>query len=335
MKILHFGSVAKNKASGLSFSIPNLIKSQNSYKNKEVAFLFNTKIKKNISRTELKKYNIIVLHSYFIPLYLRVLMIVPRKTKIIICPRGAFSQQNKFVTKKHIYTFFYFSIIKLRKLNVSIHFLTEGERNRSRFRCNNDFILGNTIQIKNETEKINELGSKFYNGNIVYIGRFSSHIKGLDLLFELILENKELLEANNIRFDFYGPNSPDKELFMKLVNENNLSIIRFFEGVFNDEKNSVMRKAKFHILNSRSEGFPMSVLESSSFYTPQLLSGGTNLKETMINRNFGLAMDEDVFEKIISLSFIEYKEMALQAYNFALDHSLDNIGEKSLIYYFK
>ena len=50
MRILHFGSVSEKKASGLSFSIPNLIKSQNYDKKEEIAFLYNTKDGVSISK---------------------------------------------------------------------------------------------------------------------------------------------------------------------------------------------------------------------------------------------------------------------------------------------
>lgn len=327
MRILHFGSVVENKASGLSFSIPNLIKSQNYDKKEEVAFLFNTKDGVLINMSELSQYNIIVLHSFFILGYIKIILKIPRGVKVIICPRGAFSKSNKYVLKKYIYSFLYFSILKLKRLNYSIHFLTNLEMERSRFRSKNDFVIGNCINIgPSKIEKDELLKDKFYKKNIVYIGRFSKSIKGLDLLFDLISENKSIIQSNDIIFDFYGPDSEDKHFLMEFVNKHVISNVFFHDEVYGDAKIKILSESSFHILNSRSEGFPMSVLESSMYYTPQLLSIGTNLQEEMIKENFGIPIDSSMFRKIVNLSFKEYEKMALNARNFAEKHSFAEIG---------
>lgn len=335
MKILHFGSIYPNKASGLSFSIPNLIHAQNTDKNFPIAYLYNTKNSINLKNIELNQYSVIVLHSFFIPGYLKLMIKVPKNLKIIICPRGAFSISNKYGLKKKIYTILYFLILKIRNLNYSIHFLTENEKNKSRFSSNEDFVVGNSIEIQQSAVDIDFLRRKFDNKKIVYMGRFDSKIKGLDLLLMQIIENKEIIKSSGFEFHMYGPDSKDKKGLQSISYNNNLDMVHFHDAIFESEKQEVLNAATFHLLNSRSEGFPMTVLESTKFFTPQLLSKGTNLQETMIKENFGFSVDYKVFENLINLSFEEYKILAINARKFAARHSFKEIGNETNKKYFQ
>lgn len=334
MKILHFGPVTESKSAGLSFSIPNLIKSQNYATKSEVAFLYNTENGVKARTLELAQYQIIVLHGYFFLSYFKVLIKMPRNVKLIICPRGSFSKSNKYDLKKHLYSLIYFSIIKIRGLNYSFHFLTKDEMRRSRYKTKNDFVIGNSIDISVSDVFYNELlKCKFKNKNIVYLGRFDNQMKGLDLLFSFILENKKTIEKNNIKFNFYGPSTQDKDRLIYFVKKHKIVNVEFHDEVYGDMKKRIFKKATFHILASRSEGFPMSVLESSSLYTPQLLSKGTNLQGAMILNRFGFPFNDQMLEKIIDLTFDEYKTIAVNARLFAEKHSYKAIGIKTKEFY--
>lgn len=335
MKILHFGSIYPNKASGLSFSIPNLIHAQNTDKSSPIAYLYNTKNSINFKNIELNQYSVIVLHSFFIPGYLKLIFKIPKNIKIIICPRGAFSISNNYGLKKKIYSVLYFLILKIRNLNYSIHFLTENERIKSRFRSKGDFVVGNSIEIQTSAVDVDFLRRKFDNKKIVYVGRFDSKIKGLDLLLLQIIDNKEIIKSAGFELHMYGPDSNDKKGLQSMSNKNNLDMVHFHDTIFESEKKDVLDSAFFHILNSRSEGFPMTVLESTKYFTPQLLSKGTNLQQTMIMENFGFSVDYHVFENLKNLSFEEYKTMAINARNFAMRHSFKEIGNETNKKYFQ
>ncbi len=329
MKTLHFASVFENKASGLSFSVPNLIASQNIGKISCQAFLYNTVNPVKISSKELNRYDVIVFHSFFIVSYLQLLIKFPKRKKLVICPRGAFSLSNRYSLKKHLYSALYFGLINTKKIDYRIHFLTENEKKRSRFHSKNDFVIGNSIDLKNIKMDDNILMEKFKNRRIVYIGRFSIHIKGLDLLSNFIIENKDDIEAYNLEFHFYGPSSSEKNELKSMFIENNLKCVHFHGPIFGREKEEVLSSASFHILNSRSEGFPMSVLEAAKFFTPQLLSTGTNIEQTMVDENFGFSVNKEMFNKINNLSFEEYKTLAMNARGFAERHSFKNIGDQT------
>lgn len=329
MKILHIGSVYKNKASGLSFSIPNLIKAQN-FKDGN-AELFNLSEDNKITKSLLSKYRTIAIHSYFSIKHLEILLKFPENTSLIICPRGAFSKSNHYSLKKKVYSFVYFKILKWKRINYKFHFLTQNEKNRSRFSTNNDFVIGNCIKIEELVEPNYEV--KFNNKKIVYIGRFSLHIKGLDLLMELLIQNKSKIDKSGFTFDFYGPDSPDKQHLQKLIEQKGIKFVSFFPPIFNKEKEEIMHNASFHILNSRSEGFPVSVLESLSLGTPQLLSQGTNLLEDLIDDSFGYEVNAEMFNKLISLNLNSYIELCNNSYNYAKRFDLEVVGKQSLIEY--
>src|SRR5690606_5204501 len=112
---------------------------------------------------------------------------------------------------------------KLRKVNYSIHFLTENERIRSRYNSGHDFVLGNCIEIENSASSFNEkhLLMKFQSKNIVFVGRFGNHIKGLDILFQFFLKNKSEISSSGFTFSFYGPESNDKLKLREFSYKNN------------------------------------------------------------------------------------------------------------------
>lgn len=330
MKILQYAGIYKNRASGLSFSIPNLIKGLD--QNDVTVNLYNLAVKDN--QLNQKDYDIIVLNSFFILKYFVVLLKVKSNQKIIICPRGAFSKSNRYDLKKNIYSFIYFSILRIKKTNYRIHFLTNNEKLRSRFRTVNDFVIGNSIEVDNKIKVSKEvIENRFQNKEIVYIGRFSNHIKGLDLLFDFLIENKVVLEQNKLIFKFYGPKSNDKIKLKSIAVKNELKNVFFYDEVYGECKSKVLESAYFHILNSRSEGFPMSVLESTLYSVPQILSVGTNLTDDLIKYQFGFVADSDSLRKVISLDLGTYQSLCLNAKEYALSHDIKVIGTKTLKIY--
>ncbi|MFV0216086.1 glycosyltransferase [Empedobacter falsenii] len=335
MKILHIATVHENKSSGLSFSVPNLIAAQNSIENNSI--LFNLKNSKKINYNDIMNYDIIVLHSFFKIEHLKILLKLSQQQKLVICPRGAFSKSNFYNLKKKLYSIIYFLILKFKKNHYTFHFLTENEKNRSRFRALNEIVIGNSIKVNKYTEEITKqiVLNKFENKDVVYIGRFDTHIKGLDLLFKFLFENSEKLKNTGFKFKFYGPDNKDKRYYQNLVKENKIDNIYFFNEIYGEDKEKVQLNTTYNLLNSRSEGYPMSVLETLSYFTPQLLSKGTNLLDDLLINNFGFEINESFLEKLESINFYEYKQQCFNAYNYALKHDYKIIGKKSIELYNK
>jgi len=131
----------------------------------------------------------------------------------------------------------------------------------------------------------------------------------------------------------YGPEATDKDNLTKCKQENQLDFEKFFSAVFETQKERILRTSTLHILNSRSEGYPMAVLESMNLYTPQILSRGTNLLEDLKEWDFGLEFDEKIVETLSMLSFQAYIKLAENAKAYAELHDLEVIGKQSLVLY--
>lgn len=333
IRILQIADVNKNKASGLSFSIPTLI--DGFIKNNIIVTLYNLSNKNNENIKDLlKSHDIIVINSYFRLDHLKILFFLPRKKILILTPRGAFSKKNKYNIQKYIYSIIYWWIIKVRRLRPKIHYLTESESNLSRFRSNKYFIIGNSIKpteitnvitTKNLTEKI----------NIIYIGRFSLHIKGLDILIEHIEKYNNLYLKNNVEFNLYGPESPGKNKLRNLIFAKDISNVFIHDEVYGEEKKRILSLATFHILVSRSEGFPMSVLESLANGIPQILSKGTNLLPLIDRFKCGYYFDDNLVYKLINIDNNSYKEMQLHSIECAKVHQNIDVAKSTLDAYLK
>lgn len=229
-------------------------------------------------------------------------------------------------------------ILKYRKLNYSIHFLTENEKSRSRFRAKKEFVVGNCIDtVKNRSDEfdLNYFKNKYLAKSIIYIGRFSMHIKGLDILFNELVSNRQSILASGLKFEFYGPDCKYKQYLQNFSKRNGLTFITFHPEVYNEDKEYVFKQAMYNILTSRSEGFPMSVIESCNYGTPQILSSGTNIQQQAIEINAGLAFTSDFINKVCSINLDEYITMCNGSLQFANMHSFKTIGEQSLHHYLR
>jgi glycosyltransferase involved in cell wall biosynthesis len=106
---------------------------------------------------------------------------------------------------------------------------------------------------------------------ILYCGRLSSYMKGLDVLFQAIKKGKKFFEENNIYFAVVG-DGPDRAELEKFSRENNLPV-KFFGWI--SSKNEIAKfysGCLFSVLPSRYEGFGLSILEAASFGKTTLIS---------------------------------------------------------------
>src|SRR5690606_3442020 len=265
---------------------------------------------------------------------LLILFRLPQKSLVIITPRGAFTLKNKNILKKRIYSLLYFSIAKIKRHRLKVHYLTASEFDNSRFKNLPSFVVGNSIMKDSISMKSTRQYSK--DGiNVIFMGRFNTYIKGLDLLCDHIRRFQSFYESKNIQFNLYGPDSKDKNEIRDYLANNGIENVFIHPPVYGEEKVRVIDKADFHILTSRSEGFPMSVLETLARGCPQILSEGTNMLPLLEENKFGFVFDDDLVTKISELDSDGYLKMTHNAIECAEEHSSKNIALKTFNEYIR
>lgn len=103
-----------------------------------------------------------------------------------------------------------------------------------------------------------------YGDYILFYGRLDDESKDLNFLIEAY--RKSILPEKNIKLVLLG-DGPHKKMYKSLVSELNLEDLIFFHKRCANPF-SFVRAAKFTVLTSRYEGFPMSIVESLACETP-------------------------------------------------------------------
>ncbi|WP_298422854.1 glycosyltransferase [uncultured Kordia sp.] len=161
-----------------------------------------------------------------------------------------------------------------------------------------DYGFTNTIHIPNyiiETEKVQETQTIFPENYIVAVGRLQNDIKQFDRLIETYKATN--LAQKNIQLLILG-DGDDKEslqnLIEKLALTNHVKLMGFVENVAEYIKN-----AKYLVLSSRVEGFPMVIIEALKQQTPVIsfdCKSGPN--EIIQEKSNGLLVEDQNFVKL-------------------------------------
>ena len=151
---------------------------------------------------------------------------------------------------------------------------------------------------------------------ILYCGRLSSYMKGLDILFEAIKKGKNFFEKEKIYFAIVG-DGPDREKLEKFSEKNNLPI-KFFGWVSSKEELAKFySKCLFSVLPSRYEGFGLSILEAASFGKTTLIS---DIPVFSWAKHFCLSFKKNSSDDLL-------QKMILLASNKSLRHELGTSGK--------
>lgn len=211
----------------------------------------------------------------------------------VIIPRSEMTnlaQKNK-KWKKKIGNALYFK--KMAYDAKGIQFLTEEERNDSGEKWNkSSFVIPNGIDLppKKKTD------FSFDGIKASYIGRIEIYQKGLDLLLNAIADLKDDLTNNNFQLTIYGPNRDGSlEVLQRKAQENHLEdLVLFKDGVFGQNKISVLMDSDVFIMTSRFEGMPMGLIEALSYGIPCLVTEGTNLAKDIKQFDAGWTAENTV-----------------------------------------
>ncbi len=333
MNILYVSALEGGKYTGPTYSVPSKIKAQQEFdniywvnlSNIENAKLFPkefyhyipwNKFKFEILPEPFNKPDLVI----FEELFKTEFCLATRRAEAlgipyIVVPRCQMTE--KYIKNKHLKKVVASALLfkRIAKKAVSVQFLTEQEKEDSKeFYSGKSFIMPNGIKIQEECAQI---GTEPVVGT--FIGRYSVWQKGLDLLFEAVEKEKDLLKQHNIIFKLYGPDerTGSSETIREMVMEKGLDELVSVNGpVFDEDKKNALLNSSFFVHTSRFEGMPMSVLDALSYGLPCLVTQGSNVREVIEDNDAGWGADNSV----------ESIQQALVA----LCNSIDGIQEKSV-----
>ncbi|WP_298225163.1 glycosyltransferase [Flavobacterium sp.] len=146
----------------------------------------------------------------------------------------------------------------------------------------------NTVTIYNPVKKlpITEMTSGDVPENyILFYGRLEEQVKNFTLLLQAFSESK--IDEKGFQLVILG-NGPSKKTIQETIEKlqlvDSVTLIPFQKDPF-----AYVRKARFTILTSYYEGFPMSIIESLSLGTPVIsVDCNSGPKEIIVNEKNGL-----------------------------------------------
>jgi glycosyltransferase involved in cell wall biosynthesis len=284
---------------------------------------------------------LIVFHEVYPVKYISIFNQIRNKYNYIIVPHGCLTTNAQKIKKmkKVIGNFiFYKNFVKNAKY---IQYLSEEEKNMSVNWNKKAFICGNGISASGKIKSDFKIDDKI---NLIYVGRYSVYHKGLDILINGFISNKEYVKKNNIFLNLYG-----KECYggtsqlQDLVHNNCMDeVIKFNGPIYGEDKLAKILESDFFIQTSRLEGQPLGVMEALMLGLPVIVSEGTTFSDFVIDNDCGFVCSDvlefsKMFEQIVKCKRSdELSKLSVNARTAAINSfSWDIIAKKSIDYYRK
>lgn len=218
------------------------------------------------------------------------------KVPYLVTFHGSYSRSNykKHTIRKALFRFLIFNQVIKHAANVI--FLSQKERDNSIVKdCKKlPFIIPNGCNLPSlsRESKTNGLPIEF-----VFIGRMDIYGKGIDVLVEALDCVRHFYgqsELDKFHITLYGQHYQDSEIWVKKnIVESHLYPIDYKGPIYSNEKEEMLRRADILILPSRSEGFPVSVLEALSYGIPCIVTPQTNVADIIQQYKCGWVTELD------------------------------------------
>lgn len=312
LTVLHFASLDNNACSGVNAVVPKYIDEQKKFIDVK---LVNVNDEGCDSAWQSLNPNLVVFQEAHVFKYIKIYKKLKKEgIPYIIVPHGEltkFCQKQKFLKKKISDLLFFNRFFK----NASaFHYLSENEKNMTKNYADY-FIVSNGIEKREEAKPKVTIGDRIV---FSFIGRFDVYIKGLDLLFETVSQNKDILQ-NKCVFNLYGvADKKNEHRLNKLKKKYDCAQLIFInDPVFGKEKDEIYKNTDVYFQLSRTEANPTSVLEALSFGVPCLVSNTTGMGKIINENNSGWNCDLNVRSILECLcNIISEKEKILKmSYN--------------------
>ena len=222
-----------------------------------------------------------ILYSIHLPII--VLACLVFRKKLIIVSHGNLIIRKKSKIKKRIFL----TVVKVlsKFANVTTQFLNKREFERSIKITNKYLICPPFLMVKFNQPRENVIsGNRF-----LYMGANYYDRKGFDRMFRLCATLSK--EGKECSLDLVGV-IPSEEIDQAIHYYNLKGIVNYLPPIFGDKKFILMAKYDALLLLSRSEGWPMVVLESINIRLPVIVSEETNIADTVTNYGVGLVCSD-------------------------------------------
>lgn len=159
----------------------------------------------------------------------------------------------------------------------------------------------NKEQILSLAQEENPFSFQSNTINIVTVARIDNDFKRIDLIPEIC---KQLLVRTSTHFHWYiVGDGPDKETVEKKISDLQVGDVVTICG-FTMNPFAILKDASFSVLLSKSEAYPMTVIESFILGKPIVSTNFASIKEMMEDGKQGLIADfslEDIAMKILKM----------------------------------
>ena len=225
MIVLHAAPVRWGRIGGLQASIPSLIAAQNRLDDVHAGLLMTVagggeapqldfpvfRGGVNADRTgrlslpaPFDRPDLVVFHSSYIPAHAKIAgMLQKHGIPYLVCPRGGMTRraQSTKQWKKRLGNLLFFNWVVAHA--AGLHYLTEGEFERSVAWKLPRFIVGNGVHLPDESELA--WPGRTPGLHLLFLGRLHIDHKGLDLLVDAAAMAADEFRRCEARLDLHGP----------------------------------------------------------------------------------------------------------------------------------
>ena len=317
MNILYVSNLSNNIDSGLNWSVPAGVKSQQKYDNvlwidltigafqqhwSEVEAYHNIaeyggKLKLSLLPFPFSRPDVVVFEGFYYLNQVRFAKELHRNgVPYVIIPRGSLTSMAlkmggwKKRLKKQLAHVLLFN--RFVSAAAALQYLTTEEAIESCQHFHTPyFILPNGISLPARRKDGFSKGIR-----ALFIGRLDIHHKGLDLLLTSINEMKSALKSEGFTLDIYGAPRYDVTRITEMIDKLDLSdmVTNHARVVTGKEKQQIILNADVFVLTSRFEGHPMGLIEALSYGLPVLITRGSNMLDEVLISHAGWGAETTV-----------------------------------------